>query len=94
MIPDIDSSKCTRCWQCVKVCPYNAILKVQNSSCSKCIKYCTSYEVSCNNINCVIDYDMCNACGMCIDACVDHAIGWVENTENIDFGRKLVGGKK
>jgi ferredoxin len=93
MIPKIDASKCVKCWKCVKVCPNNAIEKIQNASCSKCIKYCMFYDVTCDNINCVINYGKCDACGKCISVCEEAAISWSENTENIILGNKLVSHK-
>jgi formate hydrogenlyase subunit 6/NADH:ubiquinone oxidoreductase subunit I len=75
-IPVIDYSKCIYCDMCFDICPLNAILKVANPSCDKCIKYCFSMEVPCNREHYVFCYEQCDSCGLCISACNKEAINW------------------
>lgn len=75
-VPVIDTEKCTNCDKCISVCPNNAIYKNINYSCSKCIKYCLSLEVPCNQDQYSICYDKCNACGLCVLTCNINSINW------------------
>ncbi|MBP7076570.1 MAG: 4Fe-4S binding protein [Bacteroidales bacterium] len=85
-ILSIDNWKCVMCGKCVQVCPKNAIGKIQNQNCSKCIKYCISYEVPCNPYKYVICQEKCDLCLKCISVCNEKAINWVmipKKNENI-----------
>lgn len=73
----IDCTKCTACGECAYICSQNAIERIQNHSCNRCVKYCTSYSVSCNNTHYLICEDKCDSCGKCITICKENAISWV-----------------
>lgn len=79
-VPIVDQKLCIQCGKCIVACPQNAISRVQNSSCSKCMKYCTHYEVTCDNIHFIIDYKKCDSCGECIGVCNDKTIYWTEKS--------------
>ena len=74
--PVIDHSKCILCGLCYDACPQGAIKKMPNPVCDKCIKYCISMDVPCNNMNYVICKDLCDSCGLCVSVCNYHAISW------------------
>lgn len=77
-VPVVENKLCIQCGKCLIACPHNAISRIQSNSCSKCMKYCTHYEVTCDNIHYVIDYEKCDSCGDCWAVCNDSAISWVE----------------
>lgn len=78
--PVIDETKCIDCEKCIPVCPENAIYTKPNYSCSRCMKYCISLEVTCNPKHYIINYDKCSACGACFDACPVTAISWIDSS--------------
>jgi len=73
-IPEIDNSKCIKCGQCMEICQNNAIEKIQNQACKKCIKYCLEYDVPCSFYRYIINNQKCNSCGQCILFCNKQAI--------------------
>lgn len=75
-LPVIDASKCIDCEKCVAVCPENAIYKIVDVACAKCIKYCISMEVPCNPAHYIFCYDLCDACGKCVISCPSEVIHW------------------
>ena len=75
-LPVIDIAKCINCENCILICPANAISKNSGYSCSKCIKYCLSFDVPCNPDHYIFCYEKCDSCGLCISACSAEAIGW------------------
>lgn len=74
----IDSSACTHCRACVKVCPQGAIVEPVNYSCAKCVKYCSSMPIVCDVERVRILPEHCDGCGQCVLACPHDAIHWVE----------------
>lgn len=77
-IPFVDCTKCTACGECAYVCPQNAIERIQNQSCSRCVKYCSSYSVTCKNTHYFVCENKCDSCGKCISVCKENAISWVD----------------
>jgi Pyruvate/2-oxoacid:ferredoxin oxidoreductase delta subunit len=75
-LPVIDILKCTNCDLCLSICPLHAIIKASSFACAKCIKYCISMNVPCNNQGYVFCYEKCDNCGLCITACENGAINW------------------
>ena len=80
-IPDIDTSKCTRCNSCIQVCSRGSISAVLNTACAKCIKYCIAFTVPCRPEYLAFDYKLCNSCGLCISACPNDALYWSTSEE-------------
>jgi ferredoxin len=74
--PAIDLTKCTNCKKCIAGCPAKAIQEYTSTSCSKCIKYCMTMKVPCKPEGIIFSYDLCDACGLCIDSCPYDAIYW------------------
>jgi ferredoxin len=70
----VDNHLCIKCGQCIEVCMDNAIIKMKNQFCSKCIRYCMTIEVPCNPIQYIIDETQCKLCGKCLDLCPVGAI--------------------
>lgn len=67
----IDSSKCKKCGQCMKACPYNAIVDIERP----CIKTCPVDAITIDeNDLAYIDESKCINCGKCIVGCPFGAI--------------------
>lgn len=67
----IDSSKCKKCGQCLKACPYNAIVDIQRP----CIKTCPVDAITMDeNDLAYIDEEKCINCGKCVVGCPFGAI--------------------
>ena len=84
-IPVIDLSKCICCDKCKDACPTGVIQKETRDACNKCIKYCMTLQVPCNPANYVFKYGKCDACGLCITVCVEHAVYWVNSKKSEMF---------
>lgn len=80
----IDVARCTRCGECVSVCPLEAINpahvyldEAQCISCGRCIGVCEfdvitkEYTGDCET---GIDMEKCKACGACLSVCPEGAI--------------------
>lgn len=67
----IDQSKCVKCGQCVNVCPYGAIHKMERP----CAKACGMNAISSDaHGRAEIDQDKCVSCGQCLVNCPFGAI--------------------
>lgn len=74
LIPVINFSKCVKCEECIKACPHGVISRESLNTCSKCIKYCVSFDVPCKENEYSFKYQLCDSCGKCIEACKHQAI--------------------
>ncbi len=85
----IDGSKCKGCMQCIKVCPYNAIVKVR----VPCEDACPVSAIEKDkNGNAKIDFEKCIACGKCVSACPFGAVH--EKSQVVDILKEMKSGKK
>lgn len=85
----IDGSKCKGCMQCIKVCPYNAIVKVS----VPCEDVCPVNAIAKDeNGNAVIDFEKCIYCGKCVTGCPFGAVH--EKSQIIDVLKEIKSGKK
>lgn len=67
----IDKTKCVGCGKCMKVCPYQAIMKLERPCARSCgMKAIVSDEYG----RAEIKYDRCVSCGMCLANCPFGAI--------------------
>jgi len=85
----IDGSKCKNCMQCIKVCPYHAIVKVR----VPCEDACPVGAIEKDeNGNAKIDFDKCISCGKCVSTCPFGAVH--EKSQIIDVLKQIKAGKK
>jgi len=70
----IDFTKCKKCNKCIEACPNKAMIVSFNSSCAKCVKYCSVMEVPCHPKEIIFQYEQCDACGICLKTCPENAI--------------------
>lgn len=85
----IDGEKCKACMQCVKVCPYSAIVKVKVPCEDVCpVDAITKGE----NGHAKIDFDKCITCGKCVTGCPFGAVH--EKSQVIDVLKEMKAGKK
>lgn len=85
----IDGTKCKGCMQCIKVCPYNAIVKVR----VPCEDACPVEAIAKDeNGNARIDFSKCITCGKCVTACPFGAVN--EKSQIIDILQEMKQGKK
>ncbi len=83
--PVLILSRCIQCYECIVICPADAITIPTDAACSKCIKYCITLDVPCHPEKLVFDYDRCDECGRCISTCPCQALKWHQElklTEN------------
>ncbi len=79
----IDKTKCKKCGQCVKACPYNAIVDIERP----CIKSCPVNAVIIDdNDLALIDESKCINCGQCVISCPFGAISDVSMMVNVING--------
>lgn len=85
----IDASQCKNCGQCMKSCPYGAIMKLR----VPCEEACPVGAIrKSSNGRAEIDFDKCTACGRCMRACPFGAI--MACSQIIDVAKRLVERKK
>lgn len=85
----IDGSKCKGCMQCIKACPYNAIVKLR----VPCEDGCPVDAIEKDeNGHAKIDFEKCITCGKCVTACPFGAVH--EKSQIIDVLKHLKAGKK
>lgn len=77
----IDKTKCKKCGQCVKACPYNAIVDIERP----CIKACPVNAVTIDEQTdlAFIDESKCINCGQCVIGCPFGAISDVSMMVNV-----------
>lgn len=85
----IDGEKCKACSQCIKVCPYSAIVKVR----VPCEEACPVDAIAKDeNGFAKIDFDKCITCGRCVSLCPFGAVHG--KSQVIDVLRQIKSGKK
>ncbi|MGC4120690.1 MAG: 4Fe-4S binding protein [Myxococcales bacterium] len=75
-LPIVDLARCNGCGDCAAACPTGAVQAPQGGACSRCVKYCVSFEVPCSREVRPFRYALCDACGKCVKACASRAIVW------------------
>lgn len=85
----IDGAKCKGCMQCVKVCPYGAIVKVKVPCEDSCPVSAIEKD---ENGHAKIDFDKCISCGKCVTGCPFGAVH--EKSQIIDILKQMKEGKK
>jgi len=85
----INGDKCVGCIQCVKVCPYSAIVKIKVPCEDSCPVNAVAKD---ENGYAKIDFDKCITCGKCVSACPFGAVH--EKSQIIDVLRQIKAGKK
>lgn len=85
----IDGEKCKGCMQCVKVCPYSAIVKIK----VPCEDSCPVGAIHKNESgHAQIDFDKCISCGKCVAGCPFGAVH--EKSQVIDILKHIKAEKK
>lgn len=85
----IDGEKCKGCMQCIKVCPYSAIVKIK----VPCEDVCPVDAIAKDeNGHAKIDFDKCITCGKCVTGCPFGAVH--EKSQVIDVLKEMKAGKK
>lgn len=85
----IDGDKCKACMQCIKVCPYSAIVKVR----VPCEEACPVDAIAKDeNGLAKIDFEKCITCGRCVSLCPFGAVHG--KSQVIDVLRQIKSGKK
>lgn len=85
----IDGDKCKGCMQCIKVCPYNAIVKLRVPCEDSCPVAAIEKD---ENGHAKIDFDKCISCGQCVSSCPFGAVH--EKCQVIDVLKHIKAGKK
>lgn len=85
----IDGEKCKGCMKCVKVCPYNAIVKIRVPCEDSCPVDAIAKD---ENGYAKIDFEKCISCGKCVGACPFGAVH--EKSQIIDILKEMKKGKK
>ena len=85
----IDGAKCKGCMKCIKVCPYDAIVKIRVPCEDSCPVDAVAKD---ENGNAKIDFDKCISCGKCVSACPFGAVH--EKSQVIDILKQMKSGKK
>ena len=76
----IDKSKCKKCGQCVKACPYSAIVDIERP----CKKTCPVDAIAIDeNDLAMIDESKCINCGQCVIGCPFGAISDISMMTNV-----------
>lgn len=85
----IDGDKCKGCMKCVKVCPYNAIVKIRVPCEDSCPVDAIAKD---ENGYAKINFNKCISCGKCVSACPFGAVH--EKSQIIDVLKQIKSGKK
>lgn len=85
----IDGEKCKGCMKCIKVCPYNAIVKIRVPCEDSCPVDAVHKD---ENGHAKIDFDKCISCGKCVGACPFGAVH--EKSQIIDILKHMKSDKK
>lgn len=85
----INGSKCKGCMQCIKVCPYNAIVKIRVPCEDSCPVNAIAKD---ENGYAKIDFNKCINCGKCVMGCPFGAVH--EKSQIIDVLKHIKAGKK
>jgi len=85
----IDGTKCKGCMQCIKACPYSAIVKVKVPCEDSCPVSAIEKDES---GHAKIDFNKCITCGKCVEGCPFGAVH--EKSQIIDILKAMKVGKK
>lgn len=85
----IDGEKCKGCMQCIKACPYSAIVKIKVPCEDSCPVSAIEKD---ENGYAKIDFDKCISCGKCVTGCPFGAVH--EKSQIIDVLKHIKEGKK
>lgn len=85
----IDGERCKGCMQCIKVCPYSAIVKIK----VPCEDACPVNAIEKDeNGHAKIDFEKCISCGKCVTGCPFGAVH--EKSQIIDVLKAIKAGKE